>query len=285
MNLRVALGQMDIALGDSEANLRTVQTLAAQAAAAGAHLLVLPELWGSGYLLERAQELADELNTGLFAATATLARHHRLAICGSLLEWDATSGRVYNTATCYDAEGRLLGWYRKTHLIGLMDEDRYLAAGDAAPVLDTPWGRAALAICYDLRFPELFRRYALDGATLVLLPAEWPVQRIAHWQTLLRARAIENQCFVLACNRVGADRANRFGGRSAAIDPRGEVVVEGGDTPELLLADLELRLLDEVRALLPVLRDRRPEVYALDEPRHANAAREAQAAARGTSCA
>lgn len=264
MELRVAIGQMDLALGDPEANLRTVQDLAADAAGR-ADLLVLPELWGSGYDLERANELADELNTGLFAAVASLARHHKLAICGSLLEWDAATERAYNTATLYDANGALRGAYRKLHLIGLMDEDRYLGAGDAAPVLDTPWGTGALAVCYDLRFPELFRRFALDGAGIVLLPSEWPVTRIEHWRTLLRARAIENQCFVIACNRVGADRANTFGGRSAAIDPRGTVLVEGDDAAALLFATLDLDQINEVRDFLPVFRDRRPDVYGLDQ--------------------
>jgi omega-amidase len=270
MQLRIAIGQMDLALGDSEANLRTVQELAARAAEEKADLLVLPELWGSGYDLDRAGELADELNTGLFAATASLARHYKMAICGSLLEWDAETGRAYNTATLYDAGGSLRGVYRKVHLIGLMDEDQYLGAGDEAQVFDLPWGRGALAICYDLRFPELFRRYALDGATIVLLPSEWPVQRIEHWRVLLRARAIENQCFVVACNRVGADRANTFGGRSAAIDPRGNVLVEGGDGSELLFATLDLDLIDEVREFQPVFRDRRPDVYGVEtrmEPR------------------
>jgi predicted amidohydrolase len=264
MELRVAIGQMDIVLGDAEANLRTVQQLAAEAAGK-ADLLVLPELWGSGYMLERAGELADELNTGLFAAVSALARHHQLAICGSLLEWDVEAQRAYNTATLYDKDGALRGSYRKIHLIGLMDEDQYLGPGEAASVLELPWGTGALAICYDLRFPELFRRYALEGAGLMLMPSEWPVARIEHWRVLLKARAIENQCFMVACNRVGADRANTFGGHSAAIDPRGNVLVEAGDTPDLLFATLNLDLLEEVRNFMPVFRDRRPEVYALDE--------------------
>lgn len=264
MELRVAIGQMDIALGDAEANLRVVQQLAAEAAGK-ADVLVLPELWGSGYMLERAGELADELNTGLFAAVASLSRHHQLAICGSLLEWDADTQRAYNTATLYDAAGSLRGTYRKVHLIGLMDEDQYLGAGDSAPVFELPWGTGALAICYDLRFPELFRRYALEGAGLILMPSEWPSPRIEHWRTLLKARAIENQCFVVACNRVGADRANTFGGRSAAIDPRGNVLVEANDDAELVFATLNLAMLEEVRDFMPVFRDRRPEVYGLDE--------------------
>ena len=261
MELRVALGQMDIALGDPEANLRTVQALAAEAAGAGAELLLLPELWGSGYDLQRAEELADELHTGLFSAVSALARHHRLAIAGSLLEWDPVEQRAYNTATLYDADGMPRGRYRKMHRFGPMDEVRYLGAGDEAPVLSTDWGPAALAICYDLRFPELFRRYALEGARIMLLPSEWPVTRIEHWRTLMRARAIENQCFVVACNRIGRDRANTFGGRSGVIDPLGVTLVEGGDGVELLYATLDLDAIDVVRSVVPVWNDRRPELY------------------------
>jgi omega-amidase len=261
MKLHVALGQMDIVLGDPAANLRTVQELAAEAAAGGAALLVLPELWGSGYDLKRSFDLADELNTGLFAAVAALARHHRLAICGSLLEWDARDERAYNTATLYDADGTLHGRYRKIHRFGLMDEDQYLGAGEDAPLLGMPWGATAMAICYDLRFPELFRRYTVDGARVLLLPAEWPSPRIEHWRTLIRARAIENQAFVVACNRVGADRSNTFGGYSAVIDPWGNVLVEGDGDAGVLHATLDLDLVTEARNRIPVLSDRRPELY------------------------
>ena len=262
MELNVAIGQMDVVLGDAAANLQVVQDLAARAAAQGAELLLLPELWGSGYALERADELADELNTGLFSAVASLARHHRLFICGSLLEWDADAGRAFNTATLYGPDGSLHGRYRKIHRFGLMGEDRYLGAGEDAPLLQAPWGNTALTICYDLRFPELFRRYALDGARLFLLPSEWPIQRIEHWRTLIRARAIENQCFVLACNRVGADRANTFGGCSAVVDPLGSVLVEGGPDEALLHAILNLDLVDDARGRIPVWDDRRPELYS-----------------------
>lgn len=271
MELQVAIGQMDIVLGDAAANLQTVQRLAAQAASAGAELLLLPELWGSGYALQQAAELADELNTGLFASVASLARHHQIHICGSLLEWDAADERAYNTATLYDPKGALRGFYRKIHRFGLMDEDRFLGAGEEAPLLGMPWGQTALAICYDLRFPELLRRYALDGGRIILMPSEWPVQRIEHWRVLLRARAIENQCFVIGCNRVGADRANTFGGCSVVVDPWGNVLAEGGPGVELLNARLDLSLVDDARSRIPVWQDRRPELYesAVDHARRA----------------
>ena len=257
--MRVGLAQIDLVLADREANVTTMRQMVEQAADAGCELLVLPELWGTGYALEQAEQLSDPLGEGLFATTARLAREYQLALCGSLLERQAHG--VYNTATLYTAQGELCHVYRKIHLIGLMQEDRFLQAGTAASVCTPTWGKTALAICYDLRFPELGRALALAGATMIILPAEWPLQRIEHWRVLLRARAIENQCFVLACNRVGSDHANTFGGASAVIDPWGEVLVEGDDSAALLTVELDLERVKQARAFLPVFADRRPEYY------------------------
>src|SRR6266508_3901717 len=257
--LTIALAQMDIALGNRAANLATVRAYAEQAAARRADLLVLPELWSTGYDLEHAEELADTVGEGLFAEVAEIARVHRLMIAGSTLARRA--GRPTNTATLYGVDGTLLADYSKIHLFGLMDEDRYLSAGQVAPIFDLPWGRGALAICYDLRFPELFRSYATRGAGVILLPSEWPHPRLEHWRTLAQARAIENQCFLVACNRVGADRNSKFCGHSLIVDPWGTTLVEGGEDGELLLATLDLTAVAAVRERMTVLRDRRPELY------------------------
>jgi predicted amidohydrolase len=257
--LIVTLAQMDIVLGDPSANRAHVRTLVAQAAAQHADLLVLPELWSTGYDLERAEELADSVGNGIYAEIAQLAREHQIAICGSTLARRATKSS--NTATLYDANGQLLAEYSKIHLFGLMAEDRFLSAGETAPVFATPWGSSALAICYDLRFPELFRSYATQGAGVIFMPSEWPHPRLEHWRTLIRARAIENQCFVVACNRIGSDRASTFCGHSMVIDPWGNTVVEGDESPGLLTATLNLDLIGEVRQRMTVLRDRRPELY------------------------
>ena len=126
---------------------------------------------------------------------------------------------------------------------------------------ELPWGCAGLAICYDLRFPELFRRYALEGARLMILPAAWPHPRRMHWRTLLRSRAIENQCFVAACNRVGTADDVSFFGSSAVIDPWGETLIEGGETEALLTVRIDLDTVEATRAKIPIFADRRPELY------------------------
>ncbi len=265
MGWTVALGQMDLVPGEPGRNLAVVTALAEKSARAGAELLLVPELWSTGYTLDRAEELASSLEDGIVAETGRVAAAQRIAILGSTLV--RVPGGVGNTAVFHDRDGRPRGVYSKVHLFGLMDEPRYLVAGPGPVLIETPWGRAGLAICYDLRFPELFRSYAVAGADLILLVAEWPMPRLAHWQTLLRARAIENQVFVIACNRVGTSGATTFFGHSTVIDPWGEVLFEADDQAGLHLVEIDPDRLAEARRKLPVLRDRRPEAYCPSEPR------------------
>jgi len=261
MKLTIALAQMDIVLGDVKANLAAAADYAAEAARQGAEILLLPELFSTGYDLERAQELAaPDMEHGAAAQVAALARDRRIWIAGSLLALDA-AGRPANTAAFWSPQGECIGVYRKIHLFRLMQEHNYLAAGEAAATVGLPWGTSALAICYDLRFPELFRRYALHGAEIVFVPAEWPAPRIEHWRVLCRARAIENQVVIAACNRVGSDAANTFGGRSAVIGPGGEILVEGGEGEALLTVCADLSRAMALRHGIPILQDRRPELY------------------------
>lgn len=260
MQLTISLGQMDIAFGDPARNLHTATTLAAEAARRGSDVLLLPELWSTGYDLRRASEHATATDVGIFAAVRALAQEHRLTIIGSCLS-HLGPGRYGNTLTVALPDGSDGGEYSKLHLFRLMDEDQYLTAGARPTLAELSWGRSGLAICYDLRFPELFRHYALAGASLIWLPAEWPHPRLAHWRTLLRARAIENQLFVAACNRVGQVGETRFFGHSCLIDPWGETVVEGGETEMLLTAAIDVGSVAGVRARIPIFADRRPDVY------------------------
>jgi len=260
MEVTVALAQMEIGLGDVERNLVAAQGMAAQAAAQGADLLILPELWSTGYDLAQADAYAAALDEGAFGLMAGLARDEGLYVAGTALETNP-QGSPFNTAALYGPDGKLVGAYQKVHLWAPLGEVEHMTAGDRLPVLDLPWGRVALAICYDLRFPELWRRYADGGAQLVVIPAEWPVRRVEHWRLLLRARAVENQFFVAGCNRAGADADGEFGGHSAAVDPWAQVLVEGGGEPGLLIATLELDEVARSRRLFPFLQDRRPKVY------------------------
>ncbi|HIE38619.1 MAG TPA: carbon-nitrogen family hydrolase [Anaerolineales bacterium] len=264
--LTIALGQMDVPVGRPEVTLARARALAAEARQAEADFLLLPELWLHGYDLKRAAEWATPLGEGGFATMAALAREFSLYLAGSLLEQHADN--TFNTAVLYGPDGSLLGAYRKVHLFRLMQEPQYLAPGDRATLCPTPWGPVGLAICYDLRFPELFRAMALAGAVLFLIPAQWPVRRIEAWSLLARARAVENELFVATCNRVGSDGSAVFPGRSAVVDPWGHALVEGDDQEGLLVAHVDLREMRKARRYLTVFQDRRPEAYRVEQAPH-----------------
>jgi omega-amidase len=257
--ITIALAQIDVSTGQPETNLARARDFAAQAQEAGADLLLLPELWLHGYDLERAEEWAAPLGEGGFAHMAHLAREFGLYMAGSLLERHADG--VSNTAVLYSPEGSLLGSYRKIHLFRLMEEHRYLIAGDHATLCPTPWGPVGLAICYDLRFPEIFRVMALAGVELFVVPAQWPACRAEAWDLLTRARAVENELIVAACNRVGGDGQTTFPGRSCIIDPWGNALATGDDQERLLVAQADLREIPKARQYLTVYEDRRPDAY------------------------
>jgi len=257
--LTISLAQMNIALGDPRKNTATAEEMITDAARRGSHLIVLPELWSTGYALPQARELATQLNVGIFAQLATLATQNKISVVGSILEKRGLE--VSNSATFLAPNGKVMGVYRKIHLFRLMEEDRYLQPGTAPLLMELPWGTTALAICYDLRFPELFRKYAVQGAKMIVVPAEWPIERVEHWRALLIARAIENQCYIVACNAVGQTGNTNFAGHSMIVDPWGKIVIEVGESPTLATAEIDLDLVDKVRAKIPVFEDRRPDTY------------------------
>ncbi len=259
MKLNISLAQIDIQLGDPETNFARAAACAAQAAQRGSDLLLLPELWTTGYDLENWPRHAAPLDGAPFARFAALARTHKIALGGSLLE--AQGEKCYNTFVLFDTDGARLAAYRKIHLFRLMDEHVWLRAGASPEIAATPWGPTGLATCYDLRFPELFRGYALAGTRLTLLVAEWPAKRIAHWRTLLRARAIENQTFIAAVNRVGTTKDETFGGHSVILTPWGEPAAEGDASEMLVTGEIDLAQADQVRTHIPIFADRRPDVY------------------------
>jgi omega-amidase len=259
MRLTISLAQIHVALGDPATNLKKVDEWTAEAAQRGSNLIVFPEMWTTGYDWKNIRPLSvgqDEV----IEAVAGLAKKYNLWLTGSMLALN-DDGRPTNTSILFDPQGQQVGVYRKAHLFGLMNEDQYLAAGQHLTTVETPWGYVGLAICYDLRFPEMFRAYALGGVNVVFLPSAWPHPRLAHWRTLLRARAIENQMYIVAVNQVGGDGTYHFCGHSAIIDPWGEIVVEAGETEVLLTATLETDQVAEIRQKMSVLKDRRPELY------------------------
>lgn len=260
--LRVSLLQMDVKAGEPEVNFRKLAGMLEEAASGPVKpdLVVFPEMWNTGYALDRLEELADPAGERTKALVGAFCRKHGImAVAGSVAEKSPEG--VRNTVYAFDRNGQVTGEYSKIHLFRLMEEEKALVPGDRPGRIELDGIPAAAMICYDIRFPELARTLALGGAKLLIVPAQWPHPRLHHWRTLLMARAIENQMYVLACNRVGVSGETEFFGHSMVIDPWGDVVAESGGEAEILTADISLGLVDEVRGRIPVFEDRRPGLY------------------------
>ena len=226
--------------------------------AADSDLIVLPEAWYPGYFSFDGYQTASEMTPKLLDRLAALAAEAGSCIhAGSLIEGDG--GELYNTSYLFGPDGEKLGRYRKMHLFGYgSKEQEYLTPGTEAVVADTPLGRLGLAVCYDLRFPELFRRMTEKGAIGFLVASAWPYPRVEAWSTLLRARAIENQAFMIACNGAGqTGYETALCGRSAVIDPWGTTVASLDGEPGAITARIDLVAAQAARSKFPALADRR----------------------------
>lgn len=269
--MRAAVIQMN-SQDDKEANLRAAERGIEDAGRRGAELVLLPELFtylGPPGGNRAAAEPVPGPATQRLAAMA--AKHRLTLIGGSLLERDGGDERLYNTSPVFDRMGRLVARYRKIHLfdVDLPGEPPYresatIAPGRDAAVVESPFGWIGLSICYDLRFPELSRRLTALGAELITVPAAFTAETGKdHWEVLLRARAIENQVFVLAAAQVGTHPPNRAcHGHSMIIDPWGTVLARAPHREAVVLADLDLDDVKRVRRQLPALQHRRPDLFS-----------------------
>lgn len=258
--MRVALAQMICEVGNVAANCGTMQRLAQQAAAAGCDAVVFPEMADTGYEMKTIVEKASTWESGPLQQLQAAASQLGIWIIGGLSE--RVQNNVYNAVAVLDRNGRLAARYRKAHLFTLVREPRFLKQGDSltlTTIEGLSWG---IMLCYDIRFPEMARSLALKGAEAIVVPAAWPSSRIDHWRTLLASRAIENQLYVVGANRAGSDGNLEFCGSSRVIDPYGVILASAPEAGEqLLVAEVSKGRVDEVRASMPVLADRRPDLY------------------------
>jgi len=260
--LHIALIQMDIAIGEPDTNYTHLEKLLNEAVTTEVKpdVIVFPEMWNTGYALTEIHELADRDGERTKAFLSEFARKHQVNLIGGSVA-DKRGDRVLNTIYAFDRQGAEIAEYSKIHLFRLMDEEKFLHSGETLGRFELEGVPAGAMICYDIRFPELARKLALDGARILFVPAEWPHPRLHHWRTLLMARAIENQMYVVSCNRVGTSGTTAFFGHSMVIDPWGEVLVEGDENEAILRATIDLSEVVRVRGKIPVFEDRRPHLY------------------------
>jgi omega-amidase len=251
--------QFRVEPGEIDRNVAFVEKTIAESANEGCQLLVLPEMWSCSFVYSALRDMAKR-TTGILDLMREWGRRYGMVLTGSLPEED--EGSIYNTSYVIDADGRIAGKYRKIHLFSLHGEDRHFGRGLKTLVCSTKIGQVGVMICYDLRFPELARKLALDGAQFLCISAMWPVTRIDHWSLLLRSRAVENQLFVIGCNGTGTEGKLQYGGASAIISPTGNVLAQAGSGQERILARVATDEIAAFRKLIPCLSDRFPDAYS-----------------------
>ncbi|MFW6059205.1 MAG: carbon-nitrogen family hydrolase [Phycisphaeraceae bacterium] len=247
--------QLDIQWEDKSANHERVRRLLADVQVQPGALIVLPEMFATGYSMNvQVVHEGGARPTERFCA-ALAVEHGAYVLAGAVSPDRAGWGR--NEAVAFDPSGELVARYAKMHPMTVAGEAEHYLPG--TEVVTFACGEFVVSpfVCYDLRFPEIFRMAATRGAHVMPVIANWPAVRIAHWRTLLAARAIENQAYVIGVNRTGDSPEMAYNGRSVVIDPRGETIAEAGEGETALVADIELEPLLEYRAKFPALADRR----------------------------
>ncbi len=258
MSLDIAVIQMAVEPGTPAINMEKAVAMVREAAKNGSELIVLPELWYSGYALDQLAADAMPLSShpGIQQMQRLAKEYGVFLAAGSVAT--KKQGSYYNTAVFIDNAGRITGQYDKIHLFPLgLHEDQYFAPGKDFCLVDTPWGRVGMILCYDIRFPALCQNLVLRGAEMLIIPAQFGAARIQHWNILAQARAIENQCFVLACDVTG-DKDSGYCGSSLVVSPWGEVLVHGDDQETILYGKLDFSQIEKVRRTIPVFEQRRP---------------------------
>lgn len=223
----------------------------------GYDLVVLPEVWATGYFsFDKYKEEAEPIDGPFVQHYAKKAKELSLMIfAGSFIEIE--DGNLYNTSIFFGKDGEILDTYRKIHLFRYGSrEGELLKRGEKISVVDTEFGKIGLSTCYDMRFPELYRKQVDLGAEIFLVTAAWPHRRIIHWDTFNVARALENQCFVISSNCVGDHGGTFFGGHCQVVDPWGTVIAKGGDNETIVKAEIDLNAIEETRERFPNLRHR-----------------------------
>lgn len=245
--------QLDIVWENKAANQAKVKALLAGTAVPAGSLIVLPEMFSTGFSMQVAA-IQEDAPSETESFLSNLAREYQSHVVGGVVR-DGRDGRGRNEAVAFDPQGKLVARYCKIHPFTFGGEAEHYEAGQN--VVSFNWNDFVVApfVCYDLRFPEIFRVAVQDGANLLIVIANWPTKRLSHWLALLQARAIENQSYVIGVNRCGNDPKLPYPGRSLVVDPKGEIVADAGETETALVANLDPQIVRAWRNDFPALQD------------------------------
>ena len=253
--MKVSLIQCELKMGDVKKNFEIIEEKIRNAMLDNPDVIVLPEMWNTSFFPSNVKDICDKDGEKSRKLLSKLAEELNVNIIGGSVS-NLLNGELYNTAYVYNRDGKEIANYNKTHLFSPSGEDNIFQKGDELVTFEIDGIKCGIVICYDIRFLEWIRKYALEDIKILFNSAAWPAKRSVHWDVLNRARAIENQMFVVCVNSVGD-----FGGHSAIIDPWGEYIIEPYESNETKTGELDLTIINDIRDSINVFRDRRPELY------------------------
>ena len=256
--IRVCSAQLSSFWEDPEKNLEKAEGFITHASRCGAQLICFPEQFATGWDPLSGKNVQD-LKGNIITRLQVSAKTNRIAVIGSLRE--ASSPCPKNTSVTIGNDGRIISTYSKIHLFSPAKENEHFFPGTDISIFTLGTLKCGLAICYDLRFPELFRIYAQKGIQVVFVPAAWPASRIRHWELFIQARAAENQMYVIGVNTTGTTPVDQYSGSSIAADPHGIIFSRANEAEQLLFMDLDPAEVTAARSALPVENDRKDALY------------------------
>ena len=260
MDYKVSILQMDITDGNPQKNRAKAVFLINQAAREKPDVILLPEMWTTGFYFEDLDCSCDNSGEPTLELLRDLAKLHNINIVAGTIA-DRVAGSIYNRAYIIDRSGKVISSYDKIHLFSMAEEGKHIAAGDQLCVFYLDGIKCGIITCYDLRFPELARSLALEGIKLMFVPAQWPASRLKHWETLLMARAIENQVFLAAANRGAGEAIGEYAGGSMLLDPWGETITKARPCEEIIYGTINLGVIEEIKKKIDIFKDRVPKLY------------------------
>jgi predicted amidohydrolase len=251
--------------GNKEQNLNKVADMIEKNSCQSPDLVVLPEVFNSSVIHEYFHPLSEQIPDGQTSdfISSLAVKYKTNIVAGSFIE-KCNDGKYRNTSVVFNRSGKIIGKYSKIHMFSYFGskEGDYISTGNSAMVVDTDFGKIGLSICYDLRFPELFRSLTYAGAEIIVCPAAWPDERLEHWTTLNKARAIENLVFMISANQCGKYAIKRKNaGNSMIINPWGEILASAGSEEDSIYAEIDLDNVHKIREEFPVLNDRNLDAY------------------------
>ena len=264
--MKVAIVQLKASTG-KEINLKKIINYIAKAAENGAELVAFPEFMmfytNSSQTSNQLANLAETINGNFVNTIANAAKENRIQVVGSFYEKSRKKNRVYDTSFVINKSGKVISTYRKIHLydaLGFRESDKMISGSTITKPVKTSIGKIGMMICYDLRFPEMSRSLAVAGSEILIVPSAWVKGNMKeeHWITINKTRAIENGCYVIAPDQVG----NIYCGRSIVVDPYGKILLDMKKKQGIRYVNIELKKIKQIRRILPLLKNRRPNVYA-----------------------